>query len=212
MSETYGTDDPLGGKLTVLVVDDDPTSCALTGQILETLGYHVISAQNGEEGLLRFEERRPDLVISDLMMPIMDGAEMMQKIKADNPTVPVVIMTVVDSADQAVSLIKSGADDYLTKPVDLDEAEAAILDAVGPADGKAARTEDITANLPPGFVCESPAMRHVIETVAVVAPSGAPVLVMGESGVGKEVVAQLIHRWSPRRDGPLVDREDCAMA
>ena len=210
MSETYGTDDPLGGKLTVLVVDDDPTSCALTGQILETLGYHVISAQNGEEGLLRFEERRPDLVISDLMMPIMDGAEMMQKIKADNPTVPVVIMTVVDSADQAVRLIKSGADDYLTKPLsvgvlqprlqalvdrmhlhqDVEELKGLIAFAFNPSDHFVLGT--------------SPAFLKVVAKIPQLARTEVSVLLYGESGTGKELVARAVHHASRRSKGPLI--------
>ena len=88
--------------------------------------------------------------------------------------------------------------------MDLDELEAAITDTLGPPAEEARPQAKELPQLPPGFICESPAMRHVIETVAVVAPSNAPVLVMGESGVGKEVIAQLIHQWSPRRDGPLV--------
>ena len=210
MSETHGTGDPLGGQLTVLVVDDDPTSCALTGQLLETLGYRVISATNGEEGLSRFRQHRPDLVISDLMMPIMDGAEMMQKIKADNPTVPVVIMTVVDSADQAVRLIRSGADDYLTKPLsmgviqpriqalvdrmsleqDVEELEGLIAFAFNPSDHFVLGT--------------SVAFLKVVAKIPQLARTEVSVLLYGESGTGKELVARAMHHASRRSGGPLI--------
>ena len=210
MSETHGTGAPLRGQLTVLVVDDDPTSCALTGQILETLGYRVISATNGQEGLSQFLELRPDLVISDLMMPIMDGAEMMQKIKADNPAVPVIIMTVVDSADQAVRLIKSGADDYLIKPLsmgviqpriqalvdrmnlhqDVEELEGLIAFAFNPSDH---------------FVLgASVAFLKVVAKIPQLARTEVSVLLYGESGTGKELVARAVHHASRRSSGPLI--------
>jgi len=194
----------------VLVVDDDPTSRTLTGQILETLGYQVITATNGEEGLERFEEQRPALVISDLMMPIMDGAEMLQRIKSDNPTVPVVIMTVVDSADQAVRLIKSGADDYLTKPLsmgvlqpriqalvdrmrlsrDVEELEGLIAFAFNPSEHFVLGT--------------SAAFLKVVAKIPQLARTEVSVLLYGESGTGKELVARAVHHASRRAQGPLI--------
>ena len=207
MQETAHTSDP---PLTVLVVDDDFTSGALTSQMLETLGYQVITATNGQEGLELFEERRPALVISDLMMPIMDGAEMMQRIKADNPTVPVMIMTVVDSADQAVRLIKSGADDYLTKPLsmgvlqprlqalvdrmnlhrDVEELEGLIAFAFNPSEHFVLGT--------------SAAFLKVVAKIPQLARTGVSVLLYGESGTGKELVARAVHHASRRAEGPLV--------
>jgi DNA-binding NtrC family response regulator len=114
----------------------------------------------------------------------------------------VLLITAYADLRQAVAAVKCGADDYLAKPVDLDELETAIADAIG----KFRRTigDKPARELPSWFICESQAMRRVVETAAVVAPSGAPVLILGESGSGKEVVAQMIHQWSPRADGPLV--------
>jgi DNA-binding NtrC family response regulator len=120
----------------------------------------------------------------------------------------VILITAYADLRQAVSAMKTGADDYLVKPLDLDELEAAIGDALGRSTvrGRTGR-EDAAAvegRLPPGLVCASTAMRRVIETVGVIAPSAAPVLILGPSGVGKEVIARLIHQWSPRAQGPLV--------
>ncbi|MCX7426128.1 MAG: sigma-54 dependent transcriptional regulator [Planctomycetia bacterium] len=189
---------------TILVVDDEASQRELLGGFVRALGFQPKEAASGEEALKAIGDRPPDMVLLDVRMPGMDGIKTLAAIRKTSGDLPVLLITAQPDLRQAVDAVKSGADDYLTKPVDLDELEAAILDALGRTDAMAAPAEDVTANLPPGFVCESPAMRRVVETVAVVAPSGAPVLVMGESGVGKEVVAQLIHRWSPRRDGPLV--------
>ena len=104
---------------------------------------------------------------------------------------------------QAVEAIKGGADDYLLKPLDLDELEVAVVDGLA-AGGEKPLAERTTPELPSDFVCESMAMRRVVDTLAVIAPSNAPALILGPSGAGKEVVAQLIHRWSPRAAGPLV--------
>jgi DNA-binding NtrC family response regulator len=143
------------------------------------------------------------MVLLDVRLPGMSGIEALGKIRDIAGTLPVLLMTAHGDLRQAVEAIKSGADDYLLKPLDLDELETAIVDALGENHEKlpGART---MPELPPGLVCESAAMRRVVETVAVVAPSDAPALILGPSGAGKEVVAQLIHRWSRRAAGPLV--------
>jgi len=185
---------------TILVVDDEASQRELLGGFARSLGFRSEEASSGEEALRVVHDHPPDMVLLDVRMPGMNGIETLAAIRQTAGDLPVLLITAHADLRQAVDAVKSGADDYLTKPVDLDELEAAILDALG----RGERAERVVADLPPGFVCESPAMRRVVETAAVVAPSNAPVLVMGESGVGKEVVARLIHRWSPRRDGPLV--------
>ena len=114
------------------------------------------------------------------------------------------LITAYGELRQAVAAVKSGAVDYLVKPVDLDELEAVIADTLGTEAEDRKGPEWPLADLPEGLILESPAMRHVAETVAVVARSNVPVLVMGESGTGKELFAQLLHRWSERSSGPLV--------
>jgi len=140
----------------------------------------------------------------DVPHPGMSGIDALPEIRKIASDLPVLLITAYADLRQAVAAIKVGANDYLAKPLDLDELETVIFDTIGRADEAIHTGEKAVPELPSGFVCESPAMRHVVQTVAVVAPSDVPVLVMGDSGVGKEVVAQLIHRWSLRSDGPLV--------
>jgi len=189
---------------TILVVDDEPSQRELLGGFVASLGFHAEEASSGEEALEAIRRRPPDMVLLDVRMPGMSGIEALGEIRKIAGDLPVLLITAYADLRQAVEAVKSGADDYLAKPVDLDELEAAISDAIGPAEGKPAGEKRPTAALPKEFLCESPAMRHVVETVAVVAPSSAPVLITGESGSGKEIVAQLIHRWGPHPDGPLV--------
>lgn len=189
---------------TILVVDDERPQRELLGGFVRALGFQCREASSGEEALAVICDATPDMVLLDVRMPGMDGIETLAAIRKTAGDLPVLLITAHADLRQAVDAVKSGADDYLTKPVDLDELKAAIFDALGTAERTGDGAKSLLAELPPDLICESPAMRRVVETVAVVAPSDAPVLVMGDSGVGKEVVAQLIHRWSPRRDGPMV--------
>ncbi len=187
---------------TILVVDDEAEQRRLLTGFIASLGFRTEEAASAEEALSRIAHRRPDMVLLDVRLPGMNGIEALSEIRKLAADLPVLLITAYADLRQAVSAMKSGADDYLAKPVDLDELEAAIFDALG-QEGK--RAEDRAAlSLPPWFVCHSVAMRRVAETVAVVAPSNAPVLILGQSGVGKELVARLIHEWSPRAAGPLV--------
>jgi len=189
---------------TILVVDDEASQRDLLGGFGESLGFRVAEASSANQALEAICRNPPDMVLLDVRMPGMSGLDALVEIRKIAPDLPVLLITAHADLRQAVSAVKSGADDYLAKPVDLDELEAAIADAIGPADGKLSQAEKTTPEFPPGFICESSTMDHVVETVAVVAPSSVPVLITGESGVGKEVIAQLIHRWSPHHDGPLV--------
>ncbi len=194
-------------KRTILIVDDEAPQRELLGGFVRSLGFQAVEATSGEVALRIIDERRPAMVLLDVRMPGISGIETLAEIRKTTVDLPVLLITAFADLREAVDAVKSGADDYMAKPVDLDELRAAIFDAVGdgqPSGSDGDETKISTADLPEGFVCESPAMRHVVETVAVVAPSVAPVLVSGESGTGKEVVAELIHRWSPRADGPLV--------
>jgi len=189
---------------TVLIVDDDAAQRRLLGDFVGSLGFGTAEAATGEIALEAVRRRPPDLVLLDVRLPGMSGIETLAEIrKTVGPDLPVVLITAHGDLRQAVEAMKTGADDYLLKPLDLDELEAAVVDALGASGGRPAG-ERSCPPLPPGFVCCSAAMRRVVETAAVVAPSTAPVLILGPSGVGKEGVAQLIHRWSPRAGGPLV--------
>ncbi|MDY0165374.1 MAG: sigma-54 dependent transcriptional regulator [Thermoguttaceae bacterium] len=192
-------------KHTILVVDDDSSQRQLLGGFVRSLDLEVREAASGEEALDSIEREPPDMVLLDVRLPGISGIEVLAETRKRHPALRVLLITAHADLRQAVAALKSGADDYMAKPVDLDELRAAILDALGLAGRSKAWSGSVEVPpLPDGFICQSPAMRHVVETAAVVAPSGAPVLVSGESGVGKEVVVQLIHHWSPRAAGPFV--------
>jgi DNA-binding NtrC family response regulator len=142
------------------------------------------------------------MVLLDVRLPGINGIETLARIRELAPDLPVLLVTAFADLRQAVAAMKGGADDYLSKPVDLDELQAAISDVLGlPAESEA---DTPLPPLPEDFVCQSASMRRLVTTAAVVAPSTAPVLISGDSGTGKEVVARLIHQWSPRKDGPMV--------
>ncbi len=187
---------------TILIVDDEADQRRLLGSFVESLGFLAREASSAEDALESIRSRAPDMVLLDVRLPGMSGIEALAEIRRIADRLPVLLITAFADLRQAVAAVKSGADDYMAKPVDLDELEAAIFDAIGPAEKQPADRE--ARALPSGFVCESPAMRRVVETAGIVAASDAPVLILGESGSGKEVVAQLIHQWSARSGGPLV--------
>jgi len=186
----------------ILIVDDESPQRKLLADFIESLGYRSRAAASAEEALEIIRREPPDMVLLDVRLPGMSGIEALPEIRKTTAELPVLLITAYADLRQAVAAVKSGAADYLAKPVDLDELEAAISDALGLSAEK--RPGRSIPDLPPGFVWESPAMHRVVETAAVVAPSDAPVLITGPSGVGKEMIAQLLHRWSPRRDRPLV--------
>jgi DNA-binding NtrC family response regulator len=187
---------------TILVVDDEADQRRLLGGFVESLGYRTQEAASAEAALTIMRDRAPNMVLLDVRLSGMSGIDALAEIRKLDDRLPVLLITAYADLRQAVAAMKGGADDYLTKPVDLDELESAISDAIGAAERPAG--DRPTRELPAGFVCESAAMRRAVETAAVVAPSNAPVLILGESGSGKEVIAQLIHQWSPRAAGPLV--------
>jgi len=189
----------------ILIVEDEASQRELLGEFVESLGFCAQEAESAEQALSAMRRDPPEMVLLDVRLPGMDGIEALAEIRNFSGELPVLLITAYADLRQAVTAMKGGADDYLAKPVDLDELRTAIVDAIGPAepDGEGRAAAELP-DLPDWLVCESPAMRRLIETTAVVAPSDAPVLITGESGAGKEVVAQLIHHWSRRNEGPLV--------
>lgn len=189
---------------TILVVDDEASQRDLLGGFIESLGFEVEKAASAEDALTALRRRLPQMVVLDVRLPGMSGIDALAEIRKIADHLPVLLVTAYADLRQAVAAMKGGADDYLAKPIDLHELGAAIIDAVGAPGGTAKPLIDLPFKLPEWFVCQSTAMRRLVETISVVAPSDAPVLIRGESGAGKEVVAKLIHHWSARRDGPLV--------
>lgn len=189
--------------MTILIVDDDRLQRELLSRFLRERGYEVQEAATAEEALERLQACLPALILLDVRLPGRSGLELLPELKQVAPGVPVLLITAYAEVRQAVAAIKAGATDYLTKPLDLEELLTAIADNL-PAQGQSLVSQTVLPPLPAGFVCTSPAMRRLLETVAAVATADVPVLITGESGTGKEWIARTIHLWSPRASGPFV--------
>ena len=197
----------------ILVVDDDPAHRTMLRTLLTGWGYSISEADDGSTAIEKVHEQAFDLVLMDIRMISVSGLEALEEIKAFNPAIPVIIMTAYSSVETAVEALKSGAYDYLTKPLDFDELRLAMERAM---DHRQLREENrlLRESLGNHFdrqniIGRSPAMVKLLETVAQVAPSEATVLITGESGTGKEMIAGAIHFNSPRKDGPFV-KLNCA--
>ena len=192
----------------LLVVDDDAVTCRLLAEVLSRDGATVVWETDPRRALARAAEQPIDLAVLDVRMPELDGLELLRRLRERWPQVPVVIMTAFGSIDTAVLAIASGAVDYVSKPMDVEELRATVRRALG-------RRTETQAELPEageefgGVVGRTPAMVEVYKTIARVAPGPSTVLVTGESGTGKELVARAIHRHSLRRKRPFV-AVDCA--
>ncbi|MGX6459236.1 sigma-54-dependent response regulator transcription factor ZraR [Klebsiella grimontii] len=192
-----------GEQVDILVVDDDISHCTILQALLRGWGYRVALANNGLQALEQVREKVFDLVLCDIRMAEMDGIETLKEIKTFNPSIPVLIMTAYSSVDTAVEALKSGALDYLIKPLDFDKLQQTLSEALAHT-----RLSESPLAEPPaaqfGMVGDSPAMRALLNNIALVAPSDATVLIHGESGTGKELVARALHASSARSRRPLV--------
>jgi len=192
----------------VLVVDDDAGHLSMLRTVLTGWGYGVAGAGDGAEAVAMVREKPFDAVLLDVRMAGMGGMEALARIKEYNPAVPVLIMTAYSSVETAVSALKSGAYDYLTKPLDLDVLRLTLeraLDHVRLARENATLRHKLGPGAGgPEIIGKSAPMRELFSMIAMVAPTEATVLVAGESGTGKELVAKALHAGSPRASGPLV--------
>ena len=197
----------------ILIADDEEAARRSLGQILGEDGYEVVLAPDGEEALRLVAEETPDILLTDLRMPGMDGYELLARIRQGFPDVSVVIMTAHGTIKSAVEALREGAEDYLTKPIDVEELEH-LLDRILKRNRLVAETRMLRERLDDKYRFEniigrSPEMMDVFRLVEQVAPSQASILITGESGAGKELIAQAIHQRSPRRDAPFV-KVSCA--
>jgi len=200
-------------KFKILVVDDEKNIREGIAASLEMDGYVTACAASGDEGWKLFGKGDIDLVITDLKMSGMDGTELMRRILAETPGFPVIILTGHGSVETAVSAMREGAWDFLTKPVNLDRLSLLIKRALENRE-LVLRNRDIEADLErsrlaKNMVGKSPIMRKLLDTVSRVAPTRASILITGESGVGKELIADAIHEFSPRKGNPLI-KVNCA--
>ena len=195
-------------KYRILIVDDEKNIREGLADSLEMDGYDTACAADGEEGWKRFGKGDIDLVITDLRMSGMDGAELMRRILAETPGFPVIILTGHGSVETAVSAMREGAWDFLTKPVNLDRLSLLVKRALENSElvmrhrdmEEAAERDRLSKTM----IGKSPVMRKVIDTINRAAPTKASILITGESGVGKELVAGAIHESSPRKGKPLI--------
>jgi DNA-binding NtrC family response regulator len=203
-------------KARILVVDDEANARTALAELLKDEGYAVETAADGFKALPKLEELAPDLLLTDLRMPGLDGLELMERAKALDPEIGVVVMTAFGAVETAVAAMRRGAADYLAKPLNLDEL-ILVLERVLERRRLRAETHRLRARLADrhhvgNIVGSSPALNRVLQTVLQVAPARASVLITGESGTGKELVAAAIHQHSPRAHGPFVKLHCAALA
>jgi DNA-binding NtrC family response regulator len=205
---------PKSGR--ILIVDDEANARTALAELLREEGYAVETAADGFKALPKLEEFEPDLLLTDLKMPGMDGIALMRKAHQNDPQLAVIVMTAFGAVDTAVSAMRQGALDYLTKPLNLEELTISVERTL-----ERRRLQRETGQLRQRLserdridriVGSSPAMLKIFETVLQVAPSRASVLVTGESGTGKELIAAAIHEHSARSSGPFVKLHCAALA
>ena len=193
---------------TILVVDDEVHMQVLLKRILEKESYKVESASSGEEGLERLDKGWFDLVISDLQLPGMHGLEFIKRAKELSPAIPCIVLTGYGTIPSAVTAMKEGAFEYLTKPADNDEIKL-VVEKVLDQYRHTREVERLRAQGNNGsdfsnIVGHGKPMKTLFHVIKIVARSNSTVLIQGESGTGKELIAKAIHQHSPRRDRPFV--------
>ncbi len=200
-------------KKQILIADDDPSIRLLLKNFLESEGYDTTEAKSGGEVLRMLPELTPDLLIMDLRMPEWDGIEVMKKLGEQNLKVPVLLMTAHGTSSSAIQAIQLGAFDYLTKPFELDDVLLTVRRFFDyqelAAEVKKLRVQLERPDPSDRIIGRTGAMQEVYKTIGRVARSDATVLIWGETGTGKELVAQTVHMNSGYRQGPLV-KVSCA--
>lgn len=190
----------------ILIVDDEKAIRKTLGEILSYEGYKMDEAVDGEEALKRFKEKSYDVVLCDIKMPKMDGIEFLEKARESNPDVPIIMISGHGTIETAVEAVKKGAYDYISKPPDLNRLLITIRNAM---DKTTLVTETKVLKRKVGKVQEmigdSAPIKKIKDTIEKVAPTEARVLITGENGVGKELVARWLHEKSSRAGGPLVE-------
>ncbi len=196
--------------MSILIVDDEPVALTSVQRLLSWEGYKQIeTCDNGKEAIRLIKDHDFDVVLLDIMMPGIDGMEVLQETKAFKPFTEFIMLTAVKDMDTAVSAVRMGAYDYLVKPVDNDRLLLAIKRAYerkGLLSGLGQK-KDRDGEVHPAFaaiITHNKALQEQLRFAAVMARSGVPVLITGESGTGKELLAQGIHKAGPAPDGPFV--------
>ncbi len=206
----------MADQFRILVVDDEAAQRELVGGFLRKQGFDVAEAGGGREAVARFKQEPFDLVLTDMRMPDLSGLEVLEAVRSMSPETAVMIITAYGTIETAVSAVKAGAADYLTKPLNLDE----LLHRVHRVrerhqlvtENRELREALAERHRVEGIIGDSGRMQEVLSLVRRVAPSDATVLIRGESGTGKELIAKALHYASPRASGPLVKVNCAALA
>jgi len=191
----------------ILIVDDDATFRLTTGALLEADGHQVDAAADGQQAVERLRERQFDLLLVDLRMPGIDGLGLVEALRLWGHGIPILMISGFGTVDSAVRALHLGADDFLLKPVEPDVLSARVGDLLE----RRPRTEHASSGIP-GMVGRAPAMRGLYERIQRVAPTESTVLILGETGTGKELVARAVHALSTRKAGPFLAVNCAALA
>jgi two-component system, NtrC family, nitrogen regulation response regulator NtrX len=190
----------------ILIIDDEKAIRKTLSEILSYEGYKIDEAGDGEEGFRKFREKEYDVILCDIKMPKMDGIEFLEKAKEANPDLPIIMISGHGTIETAVEAVKKGAYDYISKPPDLNRLLITIRNAMDKTSlvaetkvlkRKVSRVQDM--------IGESTPIHKIRETIEKVAPTDARILITGENGVGKELVARWVHEKSNRSAGPLIE-------
>ncbi len=190
----------------ILIIDDEAAIRKTLTEILGYEGYKIDEASDGEEGLKKFKENGYDVILCDVKMPKMDGIEFLERAHEINPDTPIVIISGHGNIDTAVEAVKKGAFDYISKPPDLNRMLITLRNAM---DKTTLQAETKVLKRKAGkvqeIIGESLQIRRIKETIEKIAPTDARILITGENGVGKELVARWIHQKSQRAENPIVE-------
>ncbi|MGD9946848.1 MAG: sigma 54-interacting transcriptional regulator [Desulfobulbus sp.] len=190
-------------KATILLIDDESDLLRLWKLRLESNGYSVVTAESGEEGLAAFAAWKPDLVLTDLRMPGIDGMALFEAVRQHNKSIPVIIITAHGSIPEAVEATRQGVFSFLTKPIDGSALVGEIENALALSSGMTANRDDRDI-WRQEIVCQSQVMEELLSRAKLVAETDATVLIRGESGTGKELLAIALHKASQYCNGPFI--------
>jgi DNA-binding NtrC family response regulator len=195
-------------KPRILVVDDEERLAAVVASAFARAGWECETCGSGEAALAALDARPADVVVTDWKMPGIDGMELLRRLHARRPGLPVILLTAYGNVPSAVAAMREGAFDFVTKPFDNDELRACVARALDlvrlERENRWLRQEVASRYAPESIVAESARSRETLDLVRRVAPSRSTVLIQGESGTGKELVARLLHYWSDRVGRPFV--------
>jgi len=194
----------VAAKPVVWIVDDDRSIRWVLQKAIEAVEITVRAFESADLVLEELKQDLPDVLVSDIRMPGIDGLQMLAEVKEHYPDLPVIIMTAYSDLDSAVSVYEGGAFEYLPKPFDVDEAVELVQRAITHSKETHQEVSDDDINLGSEIIGEAPAMQEVFRAIGRLARSNITVLINGESGTGKELVAHALHKHSPRRTSPFI--------